>query len=275
MAEYSWPVGTLAERQDTIARLLWVLYRHGGSIVNEDGRSVGVFLSLLAENGVEITGGWLNKTILDLGRGGKFGHFLDRDVSGKRTYSIKLVRDPFKHPFPADPYGDYDTDEAEEEEPAMAEIEVEATVEDLVDDVASVIDEVSEEAEVVEVDDVDDLDDLIAASTRAATTAVETTRTSTPSTALERLPEPGRTDKILYAISLLHDVLREDAERDVSTIVATQFAEFNRIAEENRELRDEVERLRGDKARLASALRQATSVMQTAAQNGTGAGVPA
>lgn len=274
MAEYVWPAGMTLERQESISKLLWVLYRHGGEVAHEDGRALGVLLQLLADNGIEITGGYLNKTIGDLTQGGRFGPFIKREVSGKRTYAITLIRDPFQHPFPPDPYGEYGTEPETEklpfEEPAVEAVTAGPVRDDTVEEEPIVATHAEDNEVEVEVADLDDLDDLIANAETAATAA-----RSVPGTALDHLPEPGRTDKILYAISLLNDVLREDAERDVTTIVASQFAEFNRIAEENRELRDQNEKLRGDKVRLASALRQATAVMKTAAQNGTGVGARA
>lgn len=102
MAKYEWPEGITEERAEVVAAIIWTIYRHG-PIVSEEGRATAALLDLLAEAGVDITPGWLNKTLHDLENPDVFGKFIARNIAGKRTYEIKCIANPNRNAFPPDP----------------------------------------------------------------------------------------------------------------------------------------------------------------------------
>lgn len=241
-AKYEWPEGTFEERRDVVARIAWVVYRHG-PVESEDGRAAAKLAELLVEYDVDISGGYLNKTLSEMdGADAKYGDLIFRDINGKRTYSISAARDPKTQPFPSDPFQSFSPAPKTETQPALNLNEVEE-----VEDVYEVpVDDIDAEAEIDP--------DFAEVETEAA------------STELAVLAQPSATDKILYIQSMLSEVLGDlltEPQRSFEAQLDERLGAVNRVFDENHRLQEENRKLRADNATLARALQQNNTMLRS------------
>lgn len=240
--QYEWPDGITGDRRYVIASIIWTIYDNS-PITSEDGRATAKLLALVTDAGIEISGGWLNKTLNDLSRHGDLGHFVDRDISGKRTYGIKCVRDPETYPFPPDP--------RRPRSPVRPPIEDDIDVDDEIVD-PNLFD-LREDDEMAD-DEVGDIDVTV------------------PGVAIEAVPAISKADKILYVVSLLNEILTEELtapQRRFEDEIGARLTAVNTIIEENQKLKKENDELRGDKRKLAQALEQANTIMRDHSRRAT------
>jgi hypothetical protein len=234
MPKYEWPERVTEERARSVAGIIWTIYENG-PIEDEEGRATAALMVLLKKNGFQLSGGWLAKTLVDLEDGGLFGKFIEREVVGKRTYTISCVRDPAKDPFPPNPRGGRAAAPVEEEEDEP-EVDEGETV-----DVG--------EVEVGEDEAIDEIEDFV----------------TVPGMDLEPMAPPSRVDRYLYIVSLLNEMITEEVtapERRFEEQIGERLTAVNAILEENAKLKKENEGLRDDKRKLAAALEQASSIMR-------------
>lgn len=239
MTGYQWPEGITANRRRDIATVIHVI-RDSGPIENGSGRATGQLMDLLEQQGLELAGPYLSKTLADLGPDGVFGHFIDRKINGKRTHLIKIH--PGHPPFPPRPE-------------FMNEPEPEPEQEELEDEVGAL------EDPMLDFEGLDD-DQLTVASTGVA---------------IEAVPDASRVDKLLYVISMLNEVINDELVRpqvDFQSQMNAQLTAVNAIIEENQRLKKENDDLREDKRKLAAALQQSNQVMRGRAVQATRNGQP-
>jgi hypothetical protein len=230
MPKFAWPENVTEERGEQIAAIVWAIYEQG-PIEDENGRATGVLMSLLKEQGLDISVGWLNKTLTDLEDGGAFGHFIDRDINGKRTYGITCVRKPGRDPFPPDP-----------REPADPANELVDLVEE---------DEFEEEVEVV--GDID-LPERVP--------GMEMELLPAPS-------RVDRYLYIVSLLNEMVTEEITAPERQFEARLDERLTAVNGILEENVRLKKENDGLRDDKRKLAAALEQASAMMRDHAGRAT------
>lgn len=230
MPKFAWPDHVREERALLAAEIIWTLHDHG-PIESEDGRATSVLLSLLKEQGWNHSSGWLTKILVELGDGGDLGHFVDREIQGKRTYRIAGTRTPSRHPFPPDPRRKLDP--VEEDDPERED----------------------------QPDDETEWSDLDAVYIEDEVSAPELV----PGMEIDLIDPPSRVDRYLYMVSLLNEMITEEVtapERQFEQQIEARLTAVNSILEENAKLKNENERLRGDKRKLAAALEQANAMMR-------------
>jgi hypothetical protein len=243
--EFEWPDGITGDRRYVIATIIWIIHDNA-PILSEAGRATSMLLSLVNDAGIDISGGWLSKTLNDLSRHGEIGHFIDRDMNARRTFAIKCVRDPETFPFPPDPRrprGGTKTPIEEPEEEVIEELDPSLFDDEMAGDESH--DGKDEEVE----DIIEGLREIV----------------TVPGVAIEAVPEVSKADKILYIVSLLNEILTDELtapQRSFEAQLGQQLTAVNSLIEENRKLKQEKEELRADKRKLAQALEQANTIMR-------------
>lgn len=260
MAGYSWPEGVTPERRDIVATIIHVI-KENSPIESSDGRTSAKLMDLLEAEGIRMSGPWLTKTLTDLEVDGIFGHFIDRDVNGKRTYAIEMTKAADRPSLPADPRSRkgpraVSVTAADPELPLNA---IEEDPDDLDDEVLTV--------------EADDPDQEVLVSGALVPEPVEQHGTD-----LEVVERPNTVDRILYIVSMLNEIVTDELTRpqvEFGAQLDARLTAVNAIIEENARLKKENEALRDDKRKLASALEQSNLIMRSrAARNGNGQPAP-
>lgn len=109
MKPFQHPPKLPAESKTRCAAILWNLHLQG-PVEDPDGAAVETLMRRLADVGWAMPKVTVGRIVDGLGnRGGRHSdmypyHYIDREVGGKRTFSIRLIVDPEKVPFPPNPF---------------------------------------------------------------------------------------------------------------------------------------------------------------------------
>lgn len=104
VAEFEFPPKTYADRKRNVAQVLWTIHLDG-PFEDGSGRATAKLLEALRKRRVLISPAVLNNILNDLdGAAALYGHLVTRQIKGKRTNEISLRVNPYKVPFPKNPW---------------------------------------------------------------------------------------------------------------------------------------------------------------------------
>lgn len=223
--EWEWPEATSLERRTQVPAIAWILYEQG-PIESESGRATGMLKAALARHRIEFSQSNLNKVLVEMGEGGRFGPLVARQGEGRRVHRIELTVDPATDPFPPRPSG-----------PTWTK----AKPSKVTTDAKVVADEVEAEVEHV--------------------ASREIVPASSPDPGHD-----SPSQKLIFASSMIHEVIADLAQQAAASQFEHMGRMFDEQLTAANRLLDEVVRLRDENARLRETnwnLQQAYDALRT------------
>jgi hypothetical protein len=216
------------ERQELLSQIMWTLALDG-PFEDANGFATADLVTALAARGVTAEVTLVSQLLAGLEEGGRYNQegvdaYVEREINGKRCYSISLVQGPKKVPFPKNPF----RGRKAEAEPAVTE----------------------DEPEIVEFADIE----MVVEAPAGDLVQVA---------ALSTYDDSSVHDKLLYAISLLNDAnlqLAKQPASDFAALVDGRLEAANRLLADNDRLRSEIDGLRNENR----VLRRANDELQRA-----------